>query len=386
MLQLESFFSPTNDNVEFRPSRLLWAPFPLPIERGLFRTSNGTTFLRGIRTVAGTGDPIRGDGLALHVYTADVSMTKEAFANNDGDLLILPEKGRLSIQTELGRLMVRPGELVVIPAGIRFRVQLPDGPVRGYIQEIFGAHYEPTTSPDDSPSSGFEHPVASFDLDESSWNITYKLAGALQEYLQDHSPFDVVAWHGNLVPFKYAIDNLTSGNRHRSGVTLDCVLTAPSRLSGVSIAEFLVLNLKHTAGPHVGPPTHCHRKSGTEIMGLLHGRYGDNPYTLEPGGLSYEASYMPHRDIGDLWHDASIHEPEDDQQCLDTTAFLFQCSAPLLLTRWAVRGDGAKLLRPCVSDQRATVRAQFLDHFDEVNADLQAAGLPTLPRQTRSHR
>lgn len=75
-------------------------------------------------------------------------------------------------------LMVRPGELVVVQKGMRFKVSLPDGPARGYVQEVFGSHYElPELGPLGSNGMAlprdFETPVASFDIDESTWESEF---------------------------------------------------------------------------------------------------------------------------------------------------------------------------------------------------------------------
>ena len=141
--------------------------------------------------IGGNGDPTLREGLAIHIYAANASMEKTAFCNNDGDFLILPQVGLLDIQTEMGRMMVRPGELVVIQAGIRFKVSLPYGPSRGYVQEIFGTHYElPELGPFGSNGMAyprdFETPVASFDVDASEWAIFYKLGGELHTCQQSH--------------------------------------------------------------------------------------------------------------------------------------------------------------------------------------------------------
>lgn len=144
--------------------------------------------------------------------------------------------------------MVKPGEIVIIQAGIRFKVALPDGPVRGYIQEIFGTHY---TLPELGPigSNGmalprdFETPVASFDIDLSSWEIIYKLGGQLYTCTQDHTPFDVVAWHGNYAPYKYELErfvNSATVDKDQSDPSIYCVLTAPSKVEGVALTDFLI--------------------------------------------------------------------------------------------------------------------------------------------------
>jgi homogentisate 1,2-dioxygenase len=170
---IESNFSPLNPKVHASPTQLAWHPFDFPSE------SLTIDFISGLKTIGGNGDPTLREGLAIHIYTANASMGNKAFCNNDGDLLILPQQGRLDLQTEFGKLMVRPGELAVIQRGIKFKVEFPDGPSRGYIQEIFGSHYElpelgPLGANGLANPRDFESPMASFDIDQSPWEIIYK--------------------------------------------------------------------------------------------------------------------------------------------------------------------------------------------------------------------
>lgn len=122
---IEACFSPHNPNVKFTPLTYTWGSLELPAD------AEKVNFVQGIKTIGGNGDPTQKEGTAVHLYAANVSMTNQAFCNSDGDLLIIPQMGRLDVQTEMGRMMVRPGEICVIQAGIRFNVSLPDGPVRG---------------------------------------------------------------------------------------------------------------------------------------------------------------------------------------------------------------------------------------------------------------
>jgi homogentisate 1,2-dioxygenase len=232
--------------------------------------------------MAGQGDATAKSGIAVHMYSANASMQNRAFCNNDGDFLILPQQGRLNIQTELGKLIVRPGELIVIQAGIRFKVLLPDGPSRGYVQEIYGGHYElPELGPIGSNGMalplGFEAPLASFDVDRGSdWEIVYKFAGSLHVCRQNHTPFDVVAWNGNLVPYKYAIQkfiNMANVERDQADPTIYCVLTAKSHVSGVSLTDFLVFTPKWITTRDTFRPPYYHRNMSTEVMGLIYGVY-----------------------------------------------------------------------------------------------------------------
>ncbi|KAH6962620.1 putative homogentisate 1,2-dioxygenase [Ilyonectria sp. MPI-CAGE-AT-0026] len=383
---IEACFSAANKDVEYVASQEAWDPFPILPEPDASSSGGGVDFVEGIRTIAGQGDPTLREGLAIHIYTANASMTNRAFSNNDGDLLILPQEGRLNIQTELGWMMVRPGELVVIQAGIRFRVLLPDGPVRGYIQEIFGAHYDlPELGPVGSNGMAlprdFESPVASFDVDDSAWDIVYKLAGTLHVCRQKHTPFDVVAWHGNLVPYKYAIEkfvNMTNVEKDQADPTIYCVLTAKSKTPGVSLTDFLVFTPKWITTSDTFRPPYYHRNMSTEMMGLIYGQYGGSSHVLEPGGLSYEASYMPHGETYETWKDATTRDLKPERICEDTMAFMFHISVPMFLTKWAMRGEGAQSLHPTAPTQWDDVKAHFLDHLEEIEADLAAAGMPAL--------
>jgi homogentisate 1,2-dioxygenase len=161
-------------------------------------------FVDGIQSIAGSGEPSLREGLATHVYTANISMKKRAFVNSDGDFLIVPQQGALDIQTEFGKLFVQPGEIAVIQKGIRFRVELPDGPSRGYILEIWGSNFElpelgPLGANGLANARDFLTPVAFYEVEKAPWEVIFKVLGKQFRSTQGHSPFDVVAWHGNYV-------------------------------------------------------------------------------------------------------------------------------------------------------------------------------------------
>lgn len=131
----ESCFLPINKRVHVSPTQLAWLPFDIP-------TDGKIDFVAGLKTIAGSGDPTLREGLAVHTFLANTSMEKRATVNSDGDYLIVPQQGSLDIQTEFGRLFVQPGEICVVQRGQRFKVNLPDGPTRGYILEIWGSSFE----------------------------------------------------------------------------------------------------------------------------------------------------------------------------------------------------------------------------------------------------
>src|SRR5262245_8826733 len=107
--------------VETSPNRLRWDPLPIP--------KRPTDFLDGLATIAGSGEPAAHSGIAVHVYRCNRSMRARYFYDADGDLMFVPQQGSLNIPTELGKLEVAPGEIAVIPRGMKFRVDV-DGPSR----------------------------------------------------------------------------------------------------------------------------------------------------------------------------------------------------------------------------------------------------------------
>src|SRR5208337_2770322 len=94
------------DEVPTPPNQLRWMPIPIPAER--------TEFIDGLITMAGNGNAHTHTGLAIHIYVANASMTDKFFYNADGEMLIVPQQGRLLLRTEMGILEVAPGEIAVI--------------------------------------------------------------------------------------------------------------------------------------------------------------------------------------------------------------------------------------------------------------------------------
>nr|KJB13252.1 hypothetical protein B456_002G065000 [Gossypium raimondii] len=196
-------------NTVANPTQLRWKPVDIP--------DSPTDFIDGLYTICGAGSSFLRHGFAIHMYTANKSMDNCAFCNADGDFLVVPQQGRLWITTECGRLQVSPGEIVVLPQGFRFVVDLPDGPSRGYVAEVFGTHFQ---LPDLGPiganglaaSRDFLAPTAWFeDCPRPGFTIIQKFGGELFNARQDFSPFNVVAWHGNYVPYKAKADGFLPG-------------------------------------------------------------------------------------------------------------------------------------------------------------------------------
>ncbi|KAJ2926805.1 hypothetical protein H1R20_g10263, partial [Candolleomyces eurysporus] len=375
---LESCFLKLNPKVHISPTQLAWHPFDLPSD------NTKVDFVSGLKTVAGNGDPTLHEGLAIHMYLANASMEKKAFCNNDGDMLILPQQGRLDIQTEFGRMMVRSGELCVIQRGMKFKVVLPDGPSRGYIQEIYGQHY---VLPELGPLGGhglanardFETPLASFDIDQSPWEIVYKVGGELHACAQDHTPFDVVAWHGNYVPYKYALEKFIgvgSITKDHIDPSIFCVLTAKSKQPNVPLCDFLIFHPRWDVSSNTFRPPYYHRNSSIEFMGLLYGEYGGRSDGFLPGGASFENGFTPHGVSYEEWLKGTQTELAPQRVHEGTVAFMFESSMMLTITDWAMKRSGKlHVHEPKMWDG---LKGNFMNHIDEINADLKARGLSPL--------
>ncbi|TCD61924.1 hypothetical protein EIP91_007716 [Steccherinum ochraceum] len=371
---METSFTANNPKIHVSPTQLAWHPLEIPKEP--------TDFIEGFRTIAGNGDPLLREGLAIHLYLANKSMEKKAVVNSDGDMLILPQQGRLDIQTELGNLMVRPGELVVIQRGLKFKVSLPDGPVRGYIQEIFGGHYElPELGPLGANGLAnvrdFEHPVAKFDIDTNSpWEIVYKVGGKLFTCKQDHTPFDVVAWHGNYVPYKYAMEKFIgvgSITKDHIDPSIFCVLTAKSKTPGVPLADFLIFSGRWDVASGTFRPPYFHRNCASELMGLIYGEYGGRSDAFQPGSVSYETGFCPHGVSWDVYKAASEMDLVPMRVHEGTLAFMFESSMMFGITDFAMNSEKRHEHEPGMWND---LKNNFVEQLDQVNADLKAAGLP----------
>ncbi|KAH9954328.1 Homogentisate 1,2-dioxygenase [Russula dissimulans] len=379
-------FSLINPRVHVSPTQLAWHPFAIPHE------DSGVDFVRGLKTLCGAGSPVLREGLAIHIYAADKSMENEAFCNNDGHMLVLPQQGRLDIQTEFGRMMVRPGELFVVQRGIRFKVGLPDGPVRGYIQESFGSQFElpelgPLGSHGLANPRDFESPVASFDVDQSPWEIIYKLGGRLFSCKQRHTPFDVIAWHGNYVPYKYALEkfvNIGSISKDHIDPSIFCVLTAKSKTPHHPLVDFLIFSPRWDVSNHTFRPPFYHRNSSTEFMGLLYGEYGGRSDGFQPGGASYETGFCPHGVSYEEFKAATEADLKPRRVHEGTIAFMFESSLMLPLTDYATKRSG--VLHEHDPRMWDGLRAQFPDHLDEVNAELRKVGILDVKMNTAEAR
>ena len=318
------------------PEQLRWNPLPMP--------SAPTDWLDGLFTMAGNGGPEAGTGAAVHVYAANADMDGRFFYNADGELLVVPQQGRLRIATEMGVLEVAPQEIAVIPRGLRFSISLPDGSARGYVCENFGAMLK---LPDLGPigSNGlanprdFLAPVAAYEDREGDFELVAKFQGGLWRAPIGHSPLDVVAWHGNYTPSKYDLrrfNTIGSISYDHPDPSIFLVLHSPSDSEGVSNLDFVIFPPRWLVAQDTFRPPWFHRNIASEFMGLVHGAYDAKAEGFVPGGASLHNSMSGHGPDAATFDKASQADLSKADVITDTMAFMFETRAVLRPTRQAL--------------------------------------------------
>ncbi len=317
------------------PEQLRWSPLPLPEAR--------TDWLDGLFTMAGNGGPSAG-GLAVHLYAANADMDGRWFYNADGELLVVPQQGRLRIATELGVLEVEPQEIALIPRGLRFSVSLPDGAARGYVCENFGALFR---LPDLGPigSNGlanprdFLTPVAAYEDREGAFELVAKFQGGLWRADIGHSPLDVVAWHGNYAPCKYDLrrfNTIGSISYDHPDPSIFLVLHSPSDSPGVSNIDFVIFPPRILAMQDTFRPPWFHRNIASEFMGLVHGAYDAKAEGFVPGGASLHNAMTGHGPDAATFEKASQADLSRPDVITGTMAFMFESRHVIRPTRQAL--------------------------------------------------
>ncbi|MET9970493.1 homogentisate 1,2-dioxygenase [Streptomyces sp. NPDC006356] len=322
-------------NQEPEPNRLRWDPMPFP--------ATPQTFVESLFTLGGTGDVRTQDGVAIHLYTATASMDREYFVDNDGELLLVPQEGRLRIATELGVLEAGPGEIAVVPRGIRFKVGLPGGRARGYVMENYG---HMLTLPELGPigANGLVNhrdvltPVAAFEDREEEVTVYQKFLGNLWAADYDHSPLDVVGWHGNYAPYKYDLRNfmvIGTISFDHPDPSIYTVLTSQSTVPGTANADFVIFPPRWLVGEDTFRPPWYHRNVMSEFMGLVHGVYDAKAEGFVPGGASLHNCFTSHGPDLTTYEHASTVELAP-RKVDDTLAFMFETRLPLVVTPQAL--------------------------------------------------
>jgi homogentisate 1,2-dioxygenase len=316
------------------PNRLRWDPLPIP--------DAPTDFLAGLTTLLANADAASGGGVTIHLYRANRPMQR-IFWNADGELLIVPQQGRLAIDSELGRLAVAPGEIAVMPRGVRFRVALPDGTARGYVCENHGAALRlPELGPIGANGLAnprdFLAPTAWFEDRDEPTEVVQKFQGALWATELDHSPLDVVAWHGNLAPCKYDLARFMVINTvsfDHPDPSIFTVLTSPTDTPGAANVDFAIFAPRWMVAEHTFRPPWFHRNVMNEFMGLIHGAYDAKAGGFVPGGASLHGCMAAHGPDAESTRRAMAAELVPHK--LDNTlAFMFETRQALRPTRFAL--------------------------------------------------
>lgn len=305
------------------PNQLRWSPLAPPTEP--------TDFIDGITTMAGGGDASVHTGCAVHIYHANKSMEDRFFYNADGELLIVPQAGRLIVRTEMGILEMAPSEVCVIGRGMKFRVELPDGTARGYICENYGSLLR---LPDLGPIGAnglanprdFLTPVAAFEDREGDFQLVTKFMGNLWAARIDHSPLDAVAWHGNYAPYKYNLERFNTINTvsfDHPDPSIYTVLTSPSEIPGTANLDFVLFPPRWMVAEHTFRPPWFHRNFMNEFMGLIYGEYDAKAEGFLPGGCSLHNCMSGHGPDTTTFERASNAELKP-QRLSDTLAFMFE--------------------------------------------------------------
>ncbi len=319
------------------PNQLRWNPLPMP--------SVQTDFVQGLVTMAGHGGAQGQSGAAVHLYAANQGMRERVFYNADGEMLIVPQLGRHRFVTELGIIEAEPHEIVVIPRGVRFRLELPEGPVRGYVCENFGSLFR---LPDRGPigSNGlantrdFLTPHAAYEDVDGQFELLARFQGQLWSAAMDHSPLDVVAWHGNYAPYKYDLrhfNTIGSISYDHPDPSIFLVLHSVSDTPGVSNIDFAIFPPRILAMQDTFRPPWFHRNIASEFMGLVHGQYDAKAEGFAPGGSSLHNSMTGHGPDALTFEKASHADLSKPDMITDTMAFMFETRCVLSPTAQALQ-------------------------------------------------
>jgi homogentisate 1,2-dioxygenase len=317
------------------PDPLRWRPTPIP--------DQALDFIDGLRTLVVNGDADAQTGIAAHLALVTRSMDRRALVNTDGEMLLLPQTGAFTITTELGVLQVAPGELALLPRGMAFKVAV-DGPSCAYVCENHGAPFRlpelgPIGSNGLANARDFLAPVAAFEATPGPYEIVKKAGGAFWRATQVASPFNVVAWHGNLCPLSYdttTFMTIGSISFDHPDPSIFTVLTSPSDTPGTANCDFVIFPPRWLVAEDTFRPPWYHRNLMSEFMGLVHGQYDAKAEGFQPGGASLHNCMVPHGPDAEAFARASAATLAPHK--LDhTLAFMFETRWRLRPTAWALR-------------------------------------------------
>jgi len=318
--------------------QLRWGPQPVPKRR--------QTFLQGMRSMTTAGDAGALAGMGAHVYLANRSMTDEYLYNADGEMLVVPQQGRLRFSTEFGIIDVAPGEIAVIPRGVKLRVELGDAEARGYVCENYGGAL---TLPERGPiganclanARDFLTPVAAFEDRDAASKLYVRWGGELFVTELGHSPLDVVAWHGNYAPYKYDLRRFSPVGAisfDHPDPSIFTVLTAPSETPSTANIDFVIFPERWAVAENTFRPPWYHMNIMSEFMGLIYGVYDAKPQGFLPGGISLHNCMLPHGPDAEAFARAT-EMPLNPVKLTNTLAFMFETRFPQRVTTYAAELD-----------------------------------------------
>lgn len=327
--------APFNE-VPTAPDQFRWSPAAIPEYK--------LDFVEGLSTICGNGDVLTRTGSTVHLYHLNSEMTERVLINADGEMLIVPQAGSIRVTTEFGRLDVAPKEIVILPRGIKFKVDPLVGESRGYVLENYG---EPFVLPYRGPIGAnglanvrdFLTPIAWFEDIKAPIQLVTKFCGNLWSCELDNSPFDVVGWHGNYAPYKYDLglfNTMNSVSFDHPDPSIFTVLTSPTAKVGTANVDFVIFPPRWMVAEDTFRPPYFHRNVMSEYMGLIHGVYDAKPAGgFEPGGGSLHNCMTPHGPEAKAFESASAVALKP-QYLGDTLAFMFESCFVYCPTKYAM--------------------------------------------------
>ena len=319
------------------PTQMRWDPLPEP--------KNKVDFLHSLKLFAANGSPESQSGSAIFLYNANQSMVYTYFYSSDGEWMIVPEQGVLKLSTECGVIEVSPTEIAVIPRGMKFTVELKDKSARGYICENYGQSFR---IPDLGPigANGLAHerdfltPVAHYEDKKGFFKLVNKFYGRVFTAQIEHSPLDVVAWHGNYVPYKYDLkkfNTIGTVSFDHPDPSIFTVLTSPSGQAGTANCDFVIFPPRWMVGENTFRPPYYHRNVMSEFMGLITGVYDAKQGGFVPGGSSLHNAMSAHGPDA-VTFDKASNDDLKPTKIDHTLAFMWESRYPFVTSEFADNG------------------------------------------------
>ena len=324
-----------------------------------------TNFITGVRTMTTAGDVNTQVGMAAHVYIANNDMIDEYFYSADSEILVVPQEGKIRFLTEMGVIDVEPQEIVIIPRGLLFKVEIVEGPARGFVCENYGAKFDlPNRGPIGANclanARDFKTPVASYEDKSNPSEVIVKWCGQFHRTKIDHSPLDIVAWHGNYAPCKYDLRNFSPVGAllfDHPDPSIFTVLTAPSGVEGTANIDFVLFRDRWSVAENTFRPPWYHKNIMSELMGNIHGIYDAKPEGFMPGGMSLHNMMLPHGPDMEAFEKAT-HAKLTPQKMEQTMSFMFETRFPQHLTYFAAKDPS---LQDDYIDCWASLKKNFSD-------------------------